>query len=920
LLRRSGGFVALIHKKSFEERAMPLNASAAKAIFLSALEKSELAERAAYVREACGNDDGLRQRVEILLRAHDDPRSFMDSPVAGSASVNVLTFDEPINERPGTIIGPYKLLEQIGEGGFGIVFMAEQQHPIRRKVALKVIKPGMDTRQVIARFEAERQALALMDHPNIAKVLDAGTVGGTRNQGRGASEDGSDSLIPHPSSLAPSAGRPYFVMELVKGVTITDFCEDKLLSIRDRLELFLRVCQAVQHAHQKGIIHRDIKPTNVLVTLHDGTPVPKIIDFGIAKALGQQLTDKTLFTQFAQLIGSPLYMSPEQAELSGLDVDTRSDIYSLGVMLYELLTGTTPLDKERLKTASYDEIRRIIREEEPPQPSTRLRKDDGARVKDETKRTRRTRGGRSGPFSSFTLHPSSIQELDWIVMKALEKDRNRRYESVSALAADVQRYLSNEAVLACPPSTIYRFRKFARRHRAALATAGLVLFLVVALGAGGGWMVRDRVAREAATDQAAEKALHEAIELQEKGKWPQALDAAKLAEGILAAGGSDPLRQRARERRNDIEMVLRLEDIRLPDSDRAVFNLTPQGKDEAAYARAFKEFGIDLEALDPGDAAERIRMHSIWLELAVALDNWADRCRSSRGKDAPLGKKLLAIAKAVDLDTWRNQLRDALARNDELTLNRLATNVNGRELPIPSLSLLVYKAWMDPKLQRSLLFQAHREHPEDYWINFQLGWIFGHVSEPYHDSDQAIRFYTAAVAVRPRFAPSRNYLADELRGRGRFDEAIAEWEKAIELDPDYLDARNNLAWFLATCPKVEFRDTARSLEHAAKAVELVPRNAMIRNTLGVAQYRASHWKAAIESLEKAEELAPGKYFAFNVFFLAMAHWQLGEKQKAREEYEQAVQWLKKNHPKDPELPRFQAEAEELMKKESGARK
>ncbi len=306
-------------------------------LFLQALELRSAGERQEYLDEACAADAALRAEVESLLEASGQAGSFLASPVP--AAHRAALVDEPtVAERPGIVIGPYKLLEQIGEGGFGVVFMAEQQQPIRRKVALKVLKPGMDTRQVVARFEAERQALAMMDHPNIAKVLDGG---------------------------ATPPGRPYFVMELVKGVPITDFCDHNHLTPRHRLELFVSVCQAVQHAHQKGIIHRDLKPSNVLVTVHDTTPVVKVIDFGVAKSVGQELTDKTLFTGFAQMVGTPLYMSPEQAGQSGLDVDTRSDIYSLGVLLYELLTGTTPFDKERLRTAGYDEIRRIIREEEP---------------------------------------------------------------------------------------------------------------------------------------------------------------------------------------------------------------------------------------------------------------------------------------------------------------------------------------------------------------------------------------------------------------------------------------------------------------------------------------------------------------------------------------------------------------------------
>src|SRR6516164_727544 len=312
-----------------------------QSIFIEAMEKENPAERAAYLDSVCAGDPTLRERIEKLLQRHEQNDDFLEpaTPTVG------ITVDQAVTERPGTVIGPYRLMEELGEGGMGLVFVAEQQQPIRRTVALKLIKPGMDTREVIARFEAERQALALMDHPNIARVLDAG---------------------------ASASGRPYFVMELVKGIPITDYCDQAQLTPRERLELFVSVCLAVQHAHQKGIIHRDIKPSNVLVTLHDGTPVVKVIDFGIAKATGQQLTDKTLFTGFAQMIGTPLYMSPEQAALSGLDVDTRIDVYSLGVLLYELLTGTTPLEKERLREADYDELRRLIREEEPPRPSTRI--------------------------------------------------------------------------------------------------------------------------------------------------------------------------------------------------------------------------------------------------------------------------------------------------------------------------------------------------------------------------------------------------------------------------------------------------------------------------------------------------------------------------------------------------------------------
>jgi serine/threonine protein kinase/tetratricopeptide (TPR) repeat protein len=409
-------------------------------IFDAALAMDNPAERAAYLEQACAANPQLRARIDDLLRAPNQLGRFLQAQDPDA----VATVEQPISEGPGTIIGPYKLLQQIGEGGFGVVFLAEQHQPVRRKVAVKVVKPGMDTKQVIARFEAERQALALMDHPNIAKVLDSGQT---------------------------AAGRPYFVMDLVKGLPITDYCNQAKLTLRERLELFGDVCQAIKHAHQKGIIHRDLKPSNVLVTEQDGAALVKVIDFGIAKALGQQLTDKTLFTGFQAMIGTPLYMSPEQAALSNVDVDTRSDVYSLGVLLYELLTGTTPFDCERLRQAGYEEIRRIIREEEPPKPSTRVRTLGKAATTLSTQR-------KSDPKRLSQLFRA---ELDWIVMKCLEKDRNRRYETANGLAMDLRRYLADEPVQACPPSTLYRMRKFARKYRTPLRVAGvLVMFLVLA--------------------------------------------------------------------------------------------------------------------------------------------------------------------------------------------------------------------------------------------------------------------------------------------------------------------------------------------------------------------------------------------------------------------------------------------------------
>ena len=436
-------------------------ANKVEAIFTEALRQPGPAGRADYLGSACGGDARLRARVESLLKAHVDAGNFMGASEDPSAiaMLDAAPFqwpsgpapEDPTAERPGSVIGHFKLLQRIGEGGFGVVYMAEQERPVKRRVALKVIKTGMDTRAVIARFEAERQALALMDHPHIARVLDAGTT---------------------------DAGRPYFVMELVKGIPITDYCDQSNLGTRQRLELFTDVCRAVQHAHQKGVIHRDLKPSNVMVTLHDDAPVVKVIDFGIAKATEQKLTEMTLFTGYGQMVGTPEYMSPEQAVMSGLDVDTRSDVYSLGVLLYELLTGSPPFDAQTLRRAGFDEMRRIIREQQPPKPSTRM--------STMAQEARLTVAGRR-QVSPQVLRRQLHGDLDWIVLKALEKDRARRYESASAFAQDVDRHLKSEPVLAGAPGAGYRVRKFVSRNRGPIAAAASIVLLLLAGTAASTW-------------------------------------------------------------------------------------------------------------------------------------------------------------------------------------------------------------------------------------------------------------------------------------------------------------------------------------------------------------------------------------------------------------------------------------------------
>jgi serine/threonine protein kinase/Flp pilus assembly protein TadD len=714
-----------------------------QSIFLAALELPTAAERAAYLKGACGADLALIANVQELLAAHAMGDDFLDHPPP-----NATVDEQPVTERPGTVIGPYKLLEQIGEGGFGLVFMAEQQQPLRRKVALKVIKPGMDSKHVIGRFEAERQDLALMDHPNIARVLDAGTT---------------------------DTGRPYFVMELVKGIPITQFCDESRLTTRERLELFVQVCQAVQHAHQKGIIHRDLKPSNVLLTLLDGTPATKVIDFGIAKALGQQLTEKTLFTGFAQMVGTPLYMSPEQAGLSGRDVDTRSDLYSLGVLLYELLTGTTPFDKERLQESAYEEILRIIREEEPPRPSTRITTQGQAA---ETVSTQR----QSDPKRLSRLLAG---ELDWIVMKTLEKDRNRRYESASALAADVQRHLNQEPVQACPPSVGYRLKKLARRNKGKLAVGACALIVLAILAAGLGWNLRDRQARR--TD--AEARVVEALEVAEPRLLQgnpydrELVSAARKAEAQLAGGMvREQLRHQVVQLLADLKMLEKLEEIGVMWDNTA----------DAAYAQAFREYGIDVEALGVQEAAAEIRQRAIGLPLAIALDKWAGDRKRAGGTN---WKQLLEVAREVDPDAWRCAIREARASGRKEDLKTLVASGPISKLPATTLvalaSLFAKEGGSTAQLIVAALREAQHRDPADFRVNVRLaGFLADEVKPP--QVDEAVGFYRAALALRPQSYLVRLNLSAVLCENNRLDEGIVYCKEAIDLRPEVSGAYQNL--------------------------------------------------------------------------------------------------------------------------------
>jgi hypothetical protein len=548
-----------------------------EALFDAARQLAGSAAREAFLNQACADDPQLRARIDELLSAQAEADKFFSeiAPLAAVPPDGLGRAETPLDagyresesvltEGPGSHIGLYKLLQRIGEGGCGVVYMAEQEKPIRRKVALKIIKLGMDTKSVIARFDAERQALAMMDHPNIARVLDAG---------------------------ATETGRPYFVMELVRGIKITDYCNQNHLDTRRRLDLFVQICHAIQHAHQKGIIHRDIKPSNILVTLHDGVPVPKVIDFGIAKATEARLTEKTLFTAYEQIVGTPAYMSPEQAEMSGLDVDTRSDIYSLGVLLYELLTGRTPFDPKVLLQSGLEEMRRTLREKEPQRPSIMLTTMQGREV---------TMVAEQRQSEMPKLISLLRGDLDWIVMKTLEKDRRRRYETANGLAMDIKRYLNNEPVIARPPSRLYRFQKLVRRNKIVFA-AGMAVAaaLVVGLGAATWAFLEEKEARQRAV----------AAELQQSRL---------RQEAELARANEAALRQQAEIREKITLAAVRVNQNAFDEADMLLNDVVPP-QPSLEGAEVFRSVG-EWHALQ-GRSREAAERFAVLLQINK-FDGW----------------------------------------------------------------------------------------------------------------------------------------------------------------------------------------------------------------------------------------------------------------------------------------------------------
>ncbi len=856
-------------------------------LLAEALNRTDPAERAAFLDQTCAGDSELRRRLVELLAGYAQSGGTLDRPAVGppestatadllnpiatgehrqdwataalarpdpdattareSASPLSRAASVPTGEGIGTVIaGRYTLVDVIGEGGMGSVYLASQTEPVKRQLALKLIKSGMDSRGVLARFDAERQALALMDHPNIARIYDGG--------------------------LTP-AGQPFFVMELVQGVPLTEYCDEQRLTVRARLELFVSVCQAVQHAHQKGIIHRDLKPGNVLVTEVDGRPTPKVIDFGVAKATEVKLTDMSL-ADVGAIVGTPAYMSPEQADPSSTDIDTRTDVYALGVMLYELLTGSPPIDTKQFQRGAILEMLRMVREVDPPRPSTKLS----------------TAEALPNIAANRSIEPARLAkllrgELDWVVMKALEKDRNRRYDTANGFARDIQRYLADEVVEARPPSRAYRLKKFVRRNPLQLALAGTVVLLLLGGGAFAWWQDRQTTERRAEArnrEQQANQGVDAALKLVPDLRKQYKFEAAKktLEQAAVLAKGAAPDRLAEVEQAlEDLKFVERLDDVRyrkwlwITEVDgKGHFN---EKIASPAYRQAFAERDLNLTTLDPAVSAGRISASAVKTELVAAVDDWAQH-----EPEPGLRDRLLEVARRADPGSWTDRLRDPAVRSDRDAIKKLATDADSTSTSVATLgalAALMKRHGLDPAPR---LTAARAKYPADFELAFILGlehiwseeglgiapfdaaralrpdnhavWVNLATAQARKGQlDEAIECLKKAIELDPNLAVAHSELGLVLRIKGQLDEASACFRKAIELDPNLAEAHANLGVVLKSKGKVD-----DAVAEYKKARELNPKLVGIHSSLGQALIRKGQWDEAIAELREAIALDP----------------------------------------------------------------
>jgi serine/threonine protein kinase/tetratricopeptide (TPR) repeat protein len=927
--------------------SMSIDHGRVQAVFLAAVEAKDPAERAQIVNAQCAGDDELRARVEALLRAHDQSGELPDVGTLDFAGERQATVVGPTTSTAGKIIADrYRLLEEIGEGGMGTVWVAEQLQPVRRRVAIKLIKPGMDSRQVLSRFEAERQALAVMDHPNIAKVLDGGVT---------------------------DQGSPFFVMEYVKGVPITQFCDQARVTVEGRLALFVQVCQAVQHAHQKGIVHRDLKPSNIMVCLYDGHPVPKVIDFGLAKAINQPLTDNTLYTAHGVMVGTPLYMSPEQAEFNNLDVDTRTDIYSLGVILYELLTGTTPLDRQRFKEAAWQEIVRLIKEEEPSKPSAKL---SGS-------------GSLPSVAAQRSLEPAQLTrlvrgDLDWIVMKALEKERSRRYETANGMARDLQRYLADEVVEARPPSTGYRLRKLVRRNRGLVAAAGLIALALVAGIAGTTWEMMQAIAAQHAERERAE------------GERLAKLDAeAQKAKALTANEEAQKARDRA-ERRfqlavEAIENFHKMVDTNLDVKNRAENETLRKALLQAPLAY-YQKLRDDLSAGGDTSPEARAQLADAYRSLASLnrqIGSQADALKAYDEaaslfdrlfREAPVAQKRKYLARLARSLGERGELQsesknmnaaafDSLHRSQKLLESSLRENLEDAEvrkslaLVLNNLAVLegrkgkVGTALDTLKTSRTLLEEGRRRAPEDIGLQTLLADAHLETCDLLEEqrtrlkdaqaSAQAARLILEPlVLAHPDSVDIRQQLSRTYRRLGLINQRQGAQDRALELYAKQVDTIGELVRLRPTRNAFKLDQVialselasaqsrlGRSVEGLANlqkasdvATALVrenPTNTIYKRNLHILSLRRSFALyalgrvrdslAAVESsaalLEEVSRAEPDqlgvlKDLAGVHYNCGILHRELGELDRAEAEYEKALalrQRLAQKHPDDPSI-------------------